>query len=147
MVFDYNELVEDRHIPFNNSDSMIEVVYSPGHTIGSTSIVVGNKYLFTGDILFVQSIGRPDLAGKAGDWAGYLRDTLYRRYREMSGDLIVLPAHFGEHSELRGDGSVQEELGVLFEENSGLQIKKSNSKREYRKIYHHSQIALKILEK
>src|SRR5690625_3856718 len=55
IVFDYQELTEDHPIQFNGSDSLIRVVYSPGHTIGSTSIVVDNKYLLTGDILFVRS--------------------------------------------------------------------------------------------
>jgi len=125
IVFDYQELTEDHPIQFNGSDSMLRVIYSPGHTIGSTSIVVDNKYLLTGDVLFVQSIGRPDLAGRAEDWAGYLWNTLYRRYREMSEDLIVLPAHFGDSSELNKEGSVQEKLGVLFKENTGLQIKEA----------------------
>ena len=54
----------------------VDALYSPGHTIGSTSFVVDNNYLLTGDILFIDSIGRPDLAGLAEDWVGDLRETL-----------------------------------------------------------------------
>jgi glyoxylase-like metal-dependent hydrolase (beta-lactamase superfamily II) len=49
---------------------------TPGHTIGSTSFVVGEKYLLLGDILSIDSIGRSDLAGKAEDWVGDLRESL-----------------------------------------------------------------------
>src|SRR5690625_5902977 len=54
--------------------------------------------------------GRPDLAGLAEDWVGDLRETLYSRYKELSDDLIVLPAHYSfarseEHtSELQSRG-------------------------------------------
>jgi glyoxylase-like metal-dependent hydrolase (beta-lactamase superfamily II) len=51
----------------------VQAIYSPGHTIGSTSFVVDNRFLLSGDILFVESIGRPDLAGKAEDWIGESR--------------------------------------------------------------------------
>ena len=97
-------------------------LYSPGHTIGSTSFIVDNHYLLTGDILFIDSIGRPDLAGLAEDWVGDLRETLYNRYRELSEDLIVLPAHFMIIDELNANGTVAKRLGDLFAENHGLNI-------------------------
>ena len=101
----------------------IEAVYSPGHTIGSTTFLIDNKYLLTGDILFVESIGRPDLAGKAGDWADDLYETLYHRYKKLADDLLVLPAHYADVRELNEDGSVSEKLSVLYQNNDGLQIK------------------------
>ncbi|WP_422124294.1 MBL fold metallo-hydrolase [Planococcus sp. X10-3] len=101
----------------------IEAVYSPGHTIGSTTFVVDDKYLLTGDILFVESIGRPDLAGKATDWAEDLYETLYSRYKKLADSLLVLPAHYAEVSEMNEDGSVSEKLAVLYDTNEGLQIR------------------------
>ena len=100
----------------------VDALYSPGHTIGSTSFIIDNKYLLTGDILFIDSIGRPDLAGLAEDWVGDLRETLYHRYRELAEDLIVLPAHFMIIDELNEDGTVAKRLGDLFTENHGLNI-------------------------
>lgn len=76
----------------------------------------------SGDILFIDSIGRPDLAGLAEDWGGDLRETLYTRYRQLSEKLIVLPAHFMIIEELNEDGSVAKKLGALFAENHGLNI-------------------------
>ncbi len=130
VVFEYNELKEDSDISLESAPSPIKIVYSPGHTIGSTSIIVDDKYLLTGDILFIHSIGRPDLAGKAADWAGDLRKTLYDLYKGMSDDLYVLPAHFGKISELNEDGSVTERLGTLFAENDGLQIEDEQTFRQ-----------------
>lgn len=122
VVYDYEPLTEQSDISLNKNQTLLQVVYTPGHTIGSTSIIVGDQYLLTGDVLFVESIGRPDLAGKAGEWAKQLRTTLYQDYRTMSEDLIVLPAHFASLNELHKDGGVQEKLGVLFNINGGLNI-------------------------
>lgn len=70
----------------------------------------------------MKSIGRPDLAGKAEDWVADLRTTLYERYKQLSEDLIVLPAHFGTIAELGDRGQVAARLGDLFKENPGLNI-------------------------
>ncbi|MFP3499825.1 hypothetical protein SB759_37005, partial [Pseudomonas sp. SIMBA_059] len=70
VVFDYTPLEDHVKVKIGASQIEVGALYSPGHTIGSTSFVVDGKYLLTGDILFVDSIGRPDLAGKAEDWVG-----------------------------------------------------------------------------
>ncbi|MFC4322989.1 MBL fold metallo-hydrolase [Litchfieldia salsa] len=125
-----------QHQPIEDSNEMIvghstiKAIYSPGHTIGSTSFIVDDQYLMTGDILFVDSIGRPDLAGKAEDWVGDLRNTLYKRYKELADDLLVLPAHYMGIKEMNDDGSVFEKLGVLYKENHGLNI---HDETEFRK--------------
>ncbi|PTY82145.1 hypothetical protein B5V88_00980 [Heyndrickxia sporothermodurans] len=122
VTFNYNPLENNNHIMIGNTTLSIQALYSPGHTIGSTSFIVDEQYLLSGDILFIDSIGRPDLAGLAEDWVGDLRETLYRRYKELSQALIVLPAHFMVVSELNADGSVSEKLGTLFENNHGLNL-------------------------
>ncbi|MGP4079468.1 MBL fold metallo-hydrolase [Pseudalkalibacillus sp. R45] len=119
--FQYEPL-ENNH-PIKVGDVTIDPLYSPGHTIGSTSLIVDEQYLLTGDILFVESIGRPDLAGKADAWVDDLRNTLYERYQKLSMDLTVLPAHFSQMDEMKEDGSVQENLGSLYEKNNRLNIK------------------------
>ncbi|GLB58738.1 MBL fold metallo-hydrolase [Cytobacillus sp. NCCP-133] len=122
VTFEYKRLEDGNEVLIGSTKISIQAVYSPGHTIGSTSFVVDDQYLLSGDILFIDSIGRPDLAGKAGDWAGDLRETLYKRYKELSSELVVLPAHFMIIDELNEDGSVSEKLGTLFAENHGLNI-------------------------
>ncbi|WP_336775188.1 MBL fold metallo-hydrolase [Paenibacillus sp. MMO-58] len=122
VTFDFAKLEENQVIRVGNTEINIQPIYSPGHTIGSTSLLIDDKYLLTGDILFVESIGRPDLAGKAEDWVGDLRDTLYNRYTHLSNELIVLPAHFGKVSELGHNGAVSARLGDLYQHNPGLNI-------------------------
>lgn len=122
VVFDYHPLEDGHVITIGHSKIEIKAYHTPGHTVGSTSFIVDGKYLFTGDLLFIDSIGRPDLAGKAREWVDDLRETLYVTYKNLSEDLIVLPAHFMIVEELNEDGSVSEKLGRLFEENHGLNI-------------------------
>ena len=123
VVFKYKPLEDGLKATIGTSEIEVGALYSPGHTIGSTSFIVDGKYLLSGDILFIDSIGRPDLAGLAEDWVGDLRMTLYERYRELSEDLVVLPAHFMIVDELNEDGTVAKRLGDLFEKNHGLNIK------------------------
>ncbi|WP_449538935.1 MBL fold metallo-hydrolase [Ferdinandcohnia sp. Marseille-Q9671] len=131
VTFEYAALEGGQDVMIGNTTITIQALYSPGHTIGSTSFVVDEKYLLSGDILFIDSIGRPDLAGLAQDWVGDLRETLYNRYRDLSNELIVLPAHFMIIDELNEDGSVSEKLGTLFAKNHGLTIE---DEAEFRKM-------------
>ncbi|MBT2648517.1 MBL fold metallo-hydrolase [Bacillus sp. ISL-34] len=131
VTFPYEPLESGNVITIGQTAIEILALYSPGHTIGSTSFVVDRKYLLSGDILFIDSIGRPDLAGLAEDWVGDLRETLYTRYRELSDELIVLPSHFMIIDELNEDGSVAKKLGALFADNHGLNIE---DETEFRKL-------------
>lgn len=122
VTFSYESLEDGRTITVGNTKIAIQPIYSPGHTIGSTSVIIDETYFLTGDILFVESIGRPDLAGKAEDWVADLRSTLYKRFKELSDELIVLPAHFGKITELGEGGVVSARLKDLFAQNPGLNI-------------------------
>ncbi len=128
VTFHYEFLQDGDEIKVGNT--VIQALYSPGHTIGSTSFIIDDQFLLTGDILFIDSIGRPDLAGLAQDWVGDLRNTLYKRYKELADELLVLPAHYMGINEMNDDGSVSEKLGVLYAENHGLQI---DSEETFRK--------------
>lgn len=130
VTFDYAALEDGKKVKIGDTAIDIHALYSPGHTIGSTSFVIDERYLLTGDILFIDSIGRPDLAGKAEDWVGDLHTSLYDRYKELSEELIVLPAHFMIMEELNEDGTVAEKLGTLFEENHGLNIEDAEAFRK-----------------
>ncbi|MBY7123686.1 MBL fold metallo-hydrolase [Bacillus sp. 16GRE42] len=131
VVFSYKPLVEGSVITVGGTKIEIDALYSPGHTIGSTSFIVDDSYLLSGDILFVDSIGRPDLAGKAEDWVSDLRETLYNRYKVLSQQLIVLPAHYSKISEMDENGVVSAKLKDLFVYNTGLNIE---SEGEFRKV-------------
>jgi len=76
--------------------SKLRVIHTPGHTPGSLSYVVDEKYVFTGDILFIESIGRPDLRDKAEEFAGELHDSLHNKLLKLAPHTIVFPAHHGQ---------------------------------------------------
>lgn len=122
VTFKYEPAEDGKEITFGPDNVTVKAAYTPGHTIGSTSYIVNDTYLFTGDILFIDSIGRPDLAGLADDWVGDLRESLYVRYKNMNQDLQVLPAHFAKLKELDNTGRVVARLGDLYNENAGLQV-------------------------
>lgn len=122
VTFIYNHLEDGLVINVGSSSVNIHALYSPGHTSGSISFIIDNSYLLTGDILFINSIGRPDLAGVAKEWAVDLRESLYKKYRELSYDLLVLPAHYMIVDELNEDGTVGKKLEELFEKNDVLNI-------------------------
>ena len=130
VTFAYEKLEEGKDIFVGKERIVVQPVYSPGHTIGSTSFIIDNRFLLSGDILFIESIGRPDLAGLAEDWVGDLRETLYSRYKKLSPDLIVLPAHFGKITEIGKGGLVSSRLGDLYERNPGLKIEDEDQFRK-----------------
>jgi glyoxylase-like metal-dependent hydrolase (beta-lactamase superfamily II)/rhodanese-related sulfurtransferase len=85
----------------------IKALYTPGHTNGSISFLVddfmknntndnnkNSKLLFTGDTLFVNGIGRPDLRDNVKEFASILYDTLRKKLFNLPRDVIVFPAHF-----------------------------------------------------
>src|SRR5699024_4379341 len=94
VVFEYEPLKDGDIIQVWQTEIDLQALNSPGHTIGCTSFSIDEKLLLAGDILFHDSIERPDLAGKPEDWVGDLRDRLYTRDRNLSDELIVLPSHF-----------------------------------------------------
>ena len=71
----------------------VRVLFTPGHTPGSTSFIINDQYLISGDSIFIHSIGRPDLGGKVDEWSGTLFSTLQMMWA-LDDRLIVLPAHF-----------------------------------------------------
>jgi glyoxylase-like metal-dependent hydrolase (beta-lactamase superfamily II)/rhodanese-related sulfurtransferase len=75
--------------------SKLRVIHTPGHTPGSLSYVVDEKYVFTGDILFIESIGRPDLRDRAEEFAHHLYDSLHNKLLKLPSDTIVFPTHHG----------------------------------------------------
>ncbi|MFF2533166.1 MBL fold metallo-hydrolase [Brevibacillus sp. NPDC058079] len=134
VTYSYRKLEEGQEIQVGATKIAILPIYSPGHTIGSTSLIVDDTYFLTGDSLFVASIGRPDLTGKAEDWVGDLHNTLYNRYKELPEHLVVLPAHFGSYKELGPMGVVSAHLGDLYRNNPGLTIADES---EFRHIVTH----------
>lgn len=91
--------------------SVLTVMHTPGHTSGSISILLDGKYLFAGDTVLKETIGRPDLGGKAREWAGYLFETLFGRFAPLPDGTVIFPAHAAALKEQDKDGAVRTTLG------------------------------------
>lgn len=72
-----------------------EVLATPGHTLGSLVLDLDGRALLSGDTLFVDGVGRPDLADSAREYAEDLYRSLRDLLAERPDDVLVLPAHFG----------------------------------------------------
>ena len=87
---------------FEFGDLLLTARHTPGHTPEHVSYEASEKSrapkpfgVFTGDSLFVNSAGRPDLLGseKAEKLAYELYDTLYDYYLQLDDDVIIYPSH------------------------------------------------------
>jgi glyoxylase-like metal-dependent hydrolase (beta-lactamase superfamily II) len=114
--------------PLNDGDTIafgraaLRAVHVPGHTLGSIALLADDGLVLSGDFLFVQSVGRPDLGGQAEGWAKLLWHSLERARREWPGDLMVLPAHYAGEQERRADRAVAARFDVIAATNVAAAI-------------------------
>jgi glyoxylase-like metal-dependent hydrolase (beta-lactamase superfamily II) len=76
----------------------LRALHTPGHTDESTSYVVNEVAVLTGDTLFTNGVGRPDLRADAAA-ARARAAALFRslaRLRQLPPEMVVLPAHASE---------------------------------------------------
>ena len=74
----------------------IQVLFTPGHAKGSVSYYIpSEKVVFTGDVLFQQSIGRTDIGGNYEELEHSIQTKLYT----LPDDTQVLPGH-GDMTEI-----------------------------------------------
>jgi glyoxylase-like metal-dependent hydrolase (beta-lactamase superfamily II) len=82
------KLIEDQMtIPL--ADHEVVVLHTPGHTRGSVSFLY-QKYLFTGDTLFKDSVGRHDLySGNLFD----LKRSVIKLIDSLNDNMLIKPGH------------------------------------------------------
>lgn len=98
----------------------VEVIHTPGHTPGSSSYRIDGKYLITGDTVFIQSIGRPDLGGMADAWAEMLFNTMTNILLPLDDDTVILPGHYMEWDEANKDLAFAASLGDIKKRNADI---------------------------
>ncbi|QDU58198.1 MBL fold metallo-hydrolase [Aeoliella mucimassa] len=103
--YDHHPCKDGDHFSIGNID--FEVLHTPGHTPESISFVLTDRGggadrpmgIFTGDFVFVGSIGRPDLLEEAAGMVGTAEQGAHQlyhsvvRFRELPDHLQVWPAH------------------------------------------------------
>ncbi|MBI2173228.1 MAG: MBL fold metallo-hydrolase [Candidatus Aenigmarchaeota archaeon] len=102
-------------------DAEIRAVHTPGHTPGSMTYLLG-EFAFTGDTLFIESVGRPDLGQDAEENAGILWETLQKRILVLPDTTKILPAHYG--SEIKHGLLISAALGELKRSLAALSMQK-----------------------
>jgi glyoxylase-like metal-dependent hydrolase (beta-lactamase superfamily II) len=111
--FEFSALRDGMRVPIADGvDLTVSVLSTPGHTKGSTVFLLGGAAAFTGDTLFVESVGRPDLADEAEAFAHALYRSLHDKLLNLPDTAWVLPAHFSSVVEV-DRGIVGATLGEL----------------------------------
>jgi len=70
-------------------DVILKVLHAPGHTSGSICLL-GKDFIFTGDTLFQDGVGRTDLPGGSSK---YLRESLDKLSKVLRSGMKVYPGH------------------------------------------------------
>lgn len=94
--------------------SGVAVRTAPGHTEGSIVLEAPDGSLLTGDTLFVDGVGRPDLADHAEADARALYRTLASLLEGRPDTTAVYPAHYGEQVRVLPGVPVSATLGEIL---------------------------------
>ena len=136
-VHDYDHMMLKNGSEFSVGNIKFKVMHTPGHTPESISFVLTDMGggadkpmgVFTGDFVFVGSLGRPDLleeaAGQAGTAEPGARD-LFRsvqRFKELPDYLQIWPSHGAGSACGKGLGAIPSStLGYEKMFNDGFQF-------------------------
>ena len=112
VAFPFQPLMPDEILHIGNIE--IKVIFTPGHTRESTSFLIRDKVLLTGDTLFLDGIGRPDLNANEEALRKKTLD-LYRSLQLIStlnSNTLILPAHHAQPIKM-GQIFLADKLGSL----------------------------------
>jgi len=91
--FPFHSILKDTAFPIGNI--MLRTIPTPGHTMESVSFYIENNVVFTGDTLFTNGVGRPDLKSSQEESrikAGLLYHSL-KKLLFLPDEVLILPAH------------------------------------------------------
>jgi len=105
---------------FTGGGPAVRSMHTPGHTPGSTCYLIDDRYLVSGDTVFIYSIGRPDLGGMAEAWSQMLFKTMTEILNPMNADVQVLPGHYMDWEEANERLAFTETMGRIREINADI---------------------------
>ncbi len=98
-------------------DSVVRALtmHLPGHTPGTTALLVSERLMLVGDTIFVRGLGRPDLTGQAEDLARSLFRSVHDRLEPLDPATVIAPAHWSSPDEFNDRDAVTTTLSQVFE--------------------------------
>ncbi len=113
-AFEYTPLADGDTFALGSTAAFaVAALRTPGHTQGSTVYFVDQQVVLTGDTLFVDGVGRPDLAERAAEFAHNLYRSLHERVLTLPDAAFVMPGHYSDAVRVRPDIAVGARLGEL----------------------------------
>jgi len=95
----------------------IHSINTPGHTKESVCVALEDSYLFTGDTLFIENVGRSDLGQDVENSAKLLYHNVVKNIFAQNEDMLVLPAH-NQGAMLPGQSPYTATLGSIKKDNA-----------------------------
>jgi len=105
----------------------IEVTHTPGHTPGSICLYINDELLITGDTLFLNGVGRPDLNGSVPSVQTAV-ESLFEsltHLQQYPDDTIICPGHYASAKISRPISGILDEViesQSLITENSKIEF-------------------------
>lgn len=116
LPFESRALIDGEELPLGAATVMRALtMHLPGHTPGTTALLVGERLLLVGDTIFVRGLGRPDLTGQAEDLARSLFRSVHDRLEPLHPETVIAPAHWSSPTEFNEAGQVTTTLRQVFE--------------------------------
>ncbi len=118
LPFPNRPLVDGERIDLGTGEGKVVLqamtMHLPGHTPGTTALLVGERLLLCGDTVFVRGLGRPDLTGQAESLARDLFRSVHERLQPLPPDTIIAPAHWSMSEEIGPEGLVTTTVADVF---------------------------------
>lgn len=91
--FEFMPLSDGETIQFGSMG--LQVMHTPGHTWESTTFRIDDYAIFTGDTLFIDSVGRPDLKAERPEAIKRAKALFHslKKLLSLNSSILVLPAH------------------------------------------------------